>query len=223
MTYLGDFPDDASVYFRWNTNAIAGESITRATDGTISVYKDDDGTQTTTGVTDTENADGLTGVHLCKIATTDAFYATGTEYQVVLSAASIDGKTINAVLAHFSIERAGGALALLKGANGLAAIKTQTAAIETDTQDLQTQVGAAGAGLTAINLPDQTMNITGNITGNLSGSVGSVTGLTASDVGAVKAKTDSLNFTVAGVVNANVKNINDVAITGDGSGTPFQV
>ena len=34
------------------------------------------------------------------------------------------------------------------------------------------EIGVAGAGLTAINLPDQTMNITGN----LSGSVGSVTG-----------------------------------------------
>lgn len=54
------------------------------------------------------------------------------------------------------------------------------------------EIGAAGAGLTAINLPDQTMNITGNITGNLSGSVGSVTGLTAADVGAIKAKTDNL-------------------------------
>jgi hypothetical protein len=31
-----------------------------------------------------------------------------------------------------------------------------------------------------------------NLTGNLSGSVGSVTGLTASDVGAIKAKTDNL-------------------------------
>jgi hypothetical protein len=50
---------------------------------------------------------------------------------------------------------------------------------------LVTTVGVAGAGLTeaggtgdhltAINLPDQTMNITGDITGNLSGSVGSVT------------------------------------------------
>jgi hypothetical protein len=54
------------------------------------------------------------------------------------------------------------------------------------------EIGAAGAGLTNINLPNQTMDIVGNITGNLSGSVGSVTGLTASDVGAIKAKTDNL-------------------------------
>jgi hypothetical protein len=49
-----------------------------------------------------------------------------------------------------------------------------------------------GSGLTAINLPNQTMDIVGNITGNLSGSVGSVTGLTASDVAAIKAVTDLL-------------------------------
>lgn len=68
----------------------------------------------------------------------------------------------------------------------IAAVKAQTAAIETDTAE----IGAAGAGLTNINLPNQTMDITGNITGSLSGSVGSVTGLTASDVAAIKALLD---------------------------------
>ena len=42
-------------------------------------------------------------------------------------------------------------------------------------------------------------------------------------VALVKAKTDSLTFTVANVVDANVQRINDVAIVGDGSGTPFNV
>jgi hypothetical protein len=50
------------------------------------------------------------------------------------------------------------------------AVKAQTAAIEVDTAE----IGAAGAGLTNINLPNQTMDIIGSITGNLSGSVGSV-------------------------------------------------
>jgi uncharacterized membrane protein YqgA involved in biofilm formation len=40
---------------------------------------------------------------------------------------------------------------------------------------------------------------------------------------AVKTKTDQLTFTQAGQVDANVQRINDVAITGDGSGTPFNV
>lgn len=48
-------------------------------------------------------------------------------------------------------------------------------------------IGTAGAGLTNINLPDQTMNITGDITGNLSGSVGSVTGAVGSVVAVVSA------------------------------------
>jgi len=48
------------------------------------------------------------------------------------------------------------------------------------TGDSFARIGVAGAGLTAIDLPDQTMNITGN----LSGSVGSVTGLTASNLDA---------------------------------------
>ena len=69
----------------------------------------------------------------------------------------------------------------------------------------------------------QTFNVTGNITGNLSGSVGSVTGLTASDVGAIKTQTDKFVFTVANEVNANVQSINNVTILGDGSGTPFTV
>lgn len=158
------------------------------------------------------------------------------------------------------------------------AIKAETASIQSDTNDLQTQVGTAGAGLTNINLPDQTMNITGN----LSGSVGSVTsavdisaaavdlvwdeptaghatagttGKALTDAGsagdpwgtalpgayaagtagkivgdninapiatvdtvvdAIKAKTDSLAFTVAGQVDSNVQYVNDIEVTGDG-------
>lgn len=42
-------------------------------------------------------------------------------------------------------------------------------------------------------------------------------------VDAIKAKTDSLTFTQANEVDANVQSINDVAITGDGSTTPFDV
>src|SRR5690606_9980640 len=42
-------------------------------------------------------------------------------------------------------------------------------------------------------------------------------------VDAIKAKTDSLTFTQAGQVDANIQSINDVAITGDGSETPFDV
>ena len=97
------------------------------------------------------------------------------------------------------------------------ALKAVADAVLLDTAE----IGAAGAGLTAINLPDQTMNITGDITGNLSGSVGSVTGLTAADVGSIKTQTDKFVFTVANQVDANVQYINDAELTGDGNATPW--
>ena len=102
---LGDRTEDSTIYFMWSTNAADGSSITRATDGTISVYKNDNLTQSVAGITDTEDFDSLTGIHMCKIDTSaDAFYASGDDYTVVLSGAVIDGKSVNAVLATFSIE-----------------------------------------------------------------------------------------------------------------------
>lgn len=80
--------------------------------------------------------------------------------------------------------------------NELDAIQVNVDAILIDTAE----IGVAGAGLTAINLPDQTMNIIGNITGNLSGSVGSVTGAVGSVTGAV----GSVTGAVGGNVNGNV-------------------
>lgn len=43
------------------------------------------------------------------------------------------------------------------------------------------------------------------------------------NITAIKTKTDSLTFTQAGHVDANVQRINDVTIIGDGSATPFDV
>lgn len=105
MMYLGDYKEDETVYFIWATNDGNGASITRATDGTISVYKDNSVAQSTAGITDTEDFDGLTGIHACTIdLSADTFYALGADYAVVLSGAVIDGQNVNAVLAHFSIE-----------------------------------------------------------------------------------------------------------------------
>lgn len=76
------------------------------------------------------------------------------------------------------------------------------ATVGVDVVDLKTQIGVAGAGLTAIDLPDQTMNITGNITGNLSGSVGSVTGAVGSVTGAVGSVTGNVGGNVTGSVGS---------------------
>jgi hypothetical protein len=41
------------------------------------------------------------------------------------------------------------------------------------------------------------------------------------EVAAIKAKTDSLTFTQAGHVDANIQRVNDVALVGNGAGTPW--
>jgi len=104
MRYLGDFKENTVVCFCWSTNDKNGASITRSTDGTVKVYKDDGTTESTTGITDTEDFDGIIGIHNCKIDLSDAFYTMGHDYSVVLIGAVIDGETVNAVLATFSIE-----------------------------------------------------------------------------------------------------------------------
>lgn len=118
MTYLGDFKEDSTVYFCWDTNDKNGGSITRATNGSIRVYKDDGTVENTAGITDTEDFDSLTGIHNCKIdLSSDTFYSKGHDYSVVLAGATIDGESVNAVLAMFSIEnRFGGSLLFEKAA-----------------------------------------------------------------------------------------------------------
>lgn len=226
MMYLGDFAEDQTVRFHWGTTAIAGESITRATNGTISVYKDGNTTQTTTGVTDTEDFDSLTGVHYCEIATTDAFYVAGSEYTVILSGATIDGKSINTPLAHFSIERTGGALALLKNTTyGLSAAKTVQDAIKAKTDNLPSDPADASviAGrfdtldtnlATVDTVVDAVLEDTGT---TLPATLSTIAQYIDTEVGAIKAKTDSLTFTVAGQVDANIQYVNDVPVNGTGA------
>lgn len=55
-------------------------------------------------------------------------------------------------------------------------------------------------------------------------SVNTIDDFLDTEVAAIKAKTDSLTFTTAGLVDANVQQINDVTITGNGqTGTEFGV
>ena len=105
MNYIGDFPQDQTIYHMWSTNAASGASATRSADGTIHVYKNvTTTTEVTTGITNVEDFDSLTGVHAITIVTTDAFYAPACDYTVVLKAATIDGQTVNSPIFSFSIE-----------------------------------------------------------------------------------------------------------------------
>jgi hypothetical protein len=110
----------------------------------------------------------------------------------------------------------------------VAAVKVDTAAIKTKTDSLTFTV----AGMADANVVDWKGATAPAMTGDAFARLGAPAGASVSvdvaavksDTAAVKAKTDSLTFTSAGFVDANVQKINDVTITGDGqSGTEFGV
>lgn len=99
------------------------------------------------------------------------------------------------------IGAAGAGLTALASASALATVDTVVDAILVDTAE----IGAAGAGLTALATAANLATVDTVVDG-------------------IKAKTDSLTFTTAGIVDANIQQINDVTITGDGqAGTEFGV
>lgn len=102
MLSLGDYRKGQIIDFIWGTNDSSGKSVTRSTDGTVSVYTGNSATQSTDGVTDTEDFDSTTGIHHCRIDT--SYYDSGYDYNVVLTGAVIDSQTVNAPIAHFSID-----------------------------------------------------------------------------------------------------------------------
>jgi hypothetical protein len=102
--YLGDFWKGDTVNYAWNTFDTNNASVTRATDGTVQAYENASTTQTTGGITDTEDFDGLTGVHHVAVDTSNAAYSAGNDYIVAVSGATVDGQTVNARLFSFSIE-----------------------------------------------------------------------------------------------------------------------
>lgn len=83
---------------------------------------------------------------------------------------------------------------------------------------MKTSIGTAVA---ASAVASVTGNVGGNVTGSVGsvvGAVGSVTGLTSADVGAIKAKTDSLTFTTAGMVDSAIKRVGATTLNAAGTG-----
>ena len=110
LVNLGEVAVGSTVQFFWATAANSGASITRGTDGSLRIYKDGSDTQraSSSGITDTEDVDSLTGVHRCSIDLSNnadvGFYEAGSTYHVVLVGAVIDSVTVNVPIARFVIE-----------------------------------------------------------------------------------------------------------------------
>ncbi len=115
MDYLGDFAEDATVYFAFSTSdgsggAVAPSSALEAAD--VVIYKNNSATQktSTNGVTMTSPFDSVTGLHFLTIDTSNdtgdsGFWETGSDYTVVLTPdETVDSQTIVSVLGQFSIQ-----------------------------------------------------------------------------------------------------------------------
>jgi hypothetical protein len=116
-------------------------------------------------------------------------------------------------LPNAAADAAGGLPISDAGELDLDAMNTNINDIETDTDE----IGEAGAGLTNINLPNQTMDIVGSITGNLSGSVGSVAGNVDGSVASVAGAVGSVAGNVDGSVASVTGAVGSVAGNVDGN------
>lgn len=105
MAYLGDIAPTQVLYTSFNTLAVTTAiPTTLAGSPVLSCYKDDSATETTTGITLTTDFDSRTGHHKVKIDTSNAFYAAGHDYQVVVTAGTVATVSIvGLVVAEFSI------------------------------------------------------------------------------------------------------------------------
>jgi hypothetical protein len=133
IPYFGDFAEDATVYIPINTfssnDPTASVTVTDLLNTDVHIHKDGGTTQrnNAAGITMTVDYDSITGNHLLAIDTSDdtvaGFWVAGHEYQVRIEGATVDAGTVNAWVGAFSIERSGGALALIKnGTYGLSAL-----------------------------------------------------------------------------------------------------
>jgi len=164
-SYQGDFTTANTVYVLFNTfdsNDPSGSvTLTGLAVTDIEIYKNGSIIQRSSDAgytlldTDGIDFDGTTGIHGFSIDLSDntdaGFFAAGGEYTVVVASVTIDAGIVNFIACTFSIERTGGALALLKGANSLANIEDKIDIMDTNVDQIETAVitNAAGADVAA--------------------------------------------------------------------------
>jgi hypothetical protein len=244
MSYLGDFPEDGVVDFKFSTNASTGAATSIGSPGgAVVVYVGNSAEGFTDGVTVSEDFDGVTGVHHVRIdLSAGAYYVAGSECQVVLIGAEIDGQTVNVALREFSIERAGGALATL--AEVLARLPAalvggrMDASVGAMAADVITNTALAASAVTEIQSglatsAAQAAQATSVEVGLVYDRIGAPAGASiAADIATkasqasvdtvdgnvdlIKAKTDQLTFT-GGAVDANLESVIGAQIQQNGS------
>jgi hypothetical protein len=105
--YIGNFAAAQTIRKAFNTEDGTGAAVTLLGSPAVAIYKDGSLTQVTTGATLTVDYDGVTGLNMLIIDTSSdgTFYASGSDYKVVLSAGTIAGvSVVGKLLVEFSID-----------------------------------------------------------------------------------------------------------------------
>jgi len=111
MMNLGNVAASSTIHIPWSSFDSAGASVTTTgfADADIEIYKDGSVTQRASdaGVTATTDFDSATGCHVITIDLSDntdaSFYASGSEYLVMVNAVTIDTQTVRFWVARFVI------------------------------------------------------------------------------------------------------------------------
>ena len=164
---LGDFDSGAVIYGKFTTyNPSTGAPFTLGGTPALSVYKDNSTTQTTTGVTLLADFDSVTGLNHFAIDTSDAFYAVGSFFDIVITTGTVNAvSAVGSVVGRFTIRKT-------------ACLKPTTAGRTLDVSS----GGEAGIDLANVGSPTATLNLSGTtistsqVVASVSGAVGSVTG-----------------------------------------------
>ncbi len=163
-----DYAPGAVLYFKFATIRPSTGAPFALSGGTISVYKDDGTTQSTTGVTLTADFDSVTGLNHITIDTSadGTFYSTGSSFQLVITAGTVDSvSVVGQVVGEFSLNR--------------------TSALRPTTAGRTLGVTAGGAATLGADAFGTSL-----VVGNLA--TASALTSVASDVTAVRTKTDNL-------------------------------
>lgn len=211
--YIGDFSKNDTITFMFTTyRPSTGAPFLLAGTPVVSVYKDNNLTQDTAGVTLTTNYDGVTGLNFVSIATTGAFYVDGSSYECVITTGTVDSvSVVGSCVGRFTMRDQA---YLYPTTAGRTLDASATGQVIVATNNDKTGYSLSGT---------QTFNVTGNITGNVTGSVGSIAtgGITAASIAtdaftAAEFATSAIDKIADGLLNRSLSAagaVNNIAIT----------
>jgi hypothetical protein len=165
--FLGDYAIGETVVFYFTTTEPdTGAPATLSGTPALSAYVGASDTQLTAGITLAVDADSVTGLNrVTAVLTTGNGYADNTDVTFVITTGTVDGNSaVGYVVGRVTLGRAGaykrlGAPAGASVSADVAAVKVDTAATLVDTAE----IGAAGAGLTALATQASVDVIDGNV------------------------------------------------------------